>query len=42
PSCIVTVETTVELVQLVLQIAQLNVDIDPKQISFPVVVVDYS
>jgi hypothetical protein len=42
PSFIAGVETTIELGQLVLQISESNIDVDPKKIRFPIVVVDCS
>jgi hypothetical protein len=40
PFCIATVEMTMELVKLVLQIAHHNIDVDPIQNGFPIVVVN--
>jgi hypothetical protein len=42
PSCIAAFETTIELVQLVLHIAQCNMDVDPNQICVSLIVVDCS
>jgi hypothetical protein len=37
---IVVVQTTVKVVQLVLQISQCNIDVDPKKIEFLLNIVD--
>lgn len=39
-SCVIVVEKTINSAHLILQVKQCNINIDPKQIEFPYVVVN--